>query len=271
LRFLAAEDVEINRLILEDLLEHEGATVVFAENGQQALERLAEHGSAAFDLVLMDIQMPVMDGHAASQRLREIAPALPVIGLTAHALAEERDKCLASGMVDHVGKPFDPAQLVAAILRQVSAHPAPVESVASSPEPLADVEAEGSSLIDWAALHQRFQGRTDFIRKLLRMVQESHADTPDKLRQAAREGDTTALAHLTHSLKGLIGSLDALAVYAQARAADEAARAALDGSSPDSLKLAGETAEKLAEQLQVMLQEITRHLDRPDHGLEANS
>ena len=117
LRVLAAEDVDVNRLILEAYLEREGARVVFAENGQLLLDQIAEHGAEAFDVVLMDVQMPVMDGFAAAMRLRETAPRLPVIGLTAHALADERDKCLAAGMVHHLTKPIDVDALVAAILR----------------------------------------------------------------------------------------------------------------------------------------------------------
>ena len=119
LRMLAAEDVEINRLILEDLLVHEGADVVFAEHGRLAIERLKEAGVAAFDVVLMDVQMPVMDGFEATRRVLELAPGLPVIGLTAHALAEERQRCLAAGMVEHVSKPIDADELVDAILRHV--------------------------------------------------------------------------------------------------------------------------------------------------------
>lgn len=120
LRVLAADDVEINRLILEDLLMHEGAQPVFAENGEQALRHVEEAGEHAFDVVLMDVQMPVMDGHIATQRIHEIAPELPVIGLTAHALAEEKKRCLASGMVEHVTKPIDVDVLVKAIQQNVN-------------------------------------------------------------------------------------------------------------------------------------------------------
>jgi CheY-like chemotaxis protein len=120
LRVLAAEDVEVNQIILEDMLVHEGAHVVFADNGQQALERLGEAGVTAFDVVLMDVQMPVMDGHEATRRIRKMAPELPVIGLTAHALAEERRKCLAVGMVDQVTKPIDIDTLVNIIRKHVS-------------------------------------------------------------------------------------------------------------------------------------------------------
>lgn len=125
LRVLAAEDMEVNRLVLEDLLVHEGAYVTFAENGQQALDLLEEMGMTAFDVVLMDVQMPVMDGLEATRRIREIAPALPVIGLTAHAMAEERERCLAAGMVERVTKPIETDELIQVILRYVDLPPAP--------------------------------------------------------------------------------------------------------------------------------------------------
>jgi PAS domain S-box-containing protein len=120
LRLLAAEDVEVNRLVLSAMLGREGAEVVFAEDGQQAVDLLAAPGMAHFDAVLMDVQMPVMDGLEAARRVRVIAPALPVIALTAHALDEERESCRAAGMAEHVTKPIDADDLVAAILRQVS-------------------------------------------------------------------------------------------------------------------------------------------------------
>ncbi len=119
LRVLAAEDVEVNRLVLEDVLVQEGAQVVFAEDGRQAVDQVLQQGAAAFDVVLMDIQMPILDGYAATRQIRELAPGLPVIGLTAHALAEERKRCLAVGMAEHITKPIDVETLVAAILRHV--------------------------------------------------------------------------------------------------------------------------------------------------------
>jgi signal transduction histidine kinase/CheY-like chemotaxis protein len=119
LRLLAAEDAEVNRILLMELLRHEDAEVVFAEDGQQALCRLDEHGATAFDAVLMDVQMPVLDGYEATRRIRAKYPWLPVIGLTAHALPEARRLCLEAGMVEHVVKPVDITVLVAAIRRHV--------------------------------------------------------------------------------------------------------------------------------------------------------
>ncbi|MBL8307320.1 MAG: response regulator [Rubrivivax sp.] len=126
LRVLAAEDAEVNRLVLEGQLRHEGAEVVFAEDGQAAVTAVAQAGPGAFDVVLMDVQMPVMDGLSATRQVREIAPSLPVIGLTAHALQEELERCLAAGMVERLLKPVDLDQLVAVVLRHVAR---PVDSL----------------------------------------------------------------------------------------------------------------------------------------------
>ncbi len=267
MRVLAADDVNLNRLVLEDFLEHEGAFVVFAENGQQLLDLLNEHGAEAFDVVLMDVQMPVMDGLEATRRLCEIAPGLPVIGLTAHALAEAREKSLSAGMVDQVSKPIEPDTLVAAILHQVrhpttAAREPPMESVLPQPARSANEE---SGLIDWAVLNARFPGRTAFIRSLLETVLEGHAATPEKLRCAVRAGDFEALAFLGHSLKGLSGNLAAPGLHAQAREVDERARLATENATQETLKLAGESAEKLAAGMQTLLLELARHLDRPTH------
>jgi signal transduction histidine kinase/CheY-like chemotaxis protein len=124
LRVLAAEDNDVNRLILQAQLENEGCHVVFAKNGLEALAGVAHAGAGAFDAVLMDVQMPVMDGLEATRQLRELTPTLPVIGLTAHALPDEREKCLAAGMVDHVTKPVDIDRLVACLLHRAARQPA---------------------------------------------------------------------------------------------------------------------------------------------------
>ena len=116
LRVLAAEDNPVNQLVLEDALLFEGALVTLVDDGQQAVERIEQDGAATYDVVLMDVMMPVMDGHEAASRIHVLAPALPIIGQTAHAMAEERDLCLRSGMVDCITKPLDPEVLVAVIL-----------------------------------------------------------------------------------------------------------------------------------------------------------
>ena len=117
LRILVAEDVVVNQEIMRELLEDAGAEVVIAENGQLAVERVRNSPEGAFDLILMDIQMPVMNGHDATRAILRLRPELPIIGQTAHAMAEEIIACRNSGMVDHIAKPIDPDQLIAVILK----------------------------------------------------------------------------------------------------------------------------------------------------------
>ncbi|HYR25021.1 MAG TPA: ATP-binding protein, partial [Aquabacterium sp.] len=121
LRVLAAEDNPVNQMVLKEFLRMEGARVTLVDNGQSAVDTVAQQGAAAFDVVLMDIQMPGMDGYEATRRLRGLAPDLPVIGQTAHAMPEEHAKCLGAGMVDLVVKPIDFAQLVETVGRHVRA------------------------------------------------------------------------------------------------------------------------------------------------------
>ena len=230
-RVLAADDIEVNRLVLADLLLHEGATVVFAENGEQVLAHLKRAGADAFDVVLMDVQMPVMDGFDATRRVQLIAPRLPVIGLTAYALSEEREKCKAAGMVEVVTKPINVKVLVDSIRTQVHrsnpllplANPVAggvgdavdhgltvglADAGAAPPAPPAPPAPAGRGVeancpVDWPALLRRYSGRHDFVKKLAHAMRQHYADTPDLLRAAVQAGDHKALAAMAHSLKGV--------------------------------------------------------------------
>jgi len=139
---LLVEDNPINQDVAEELLRSAGLTVTLAGDGRQALERLAEQD---FDLVLMDVQMPVMDGLQATRLLREQPrlAQLPVIAMTANAFGEDRARCLAAGMSDHVGKPVDPEQLYATLLRWLPER-------AALPTPVAGPRSDGTrELPDW--------------------------------------------------------------------------------------------------------------------------
>ena len=113
LRVLVAEDNLINQEVTVGMLADLGCTAMCVGDGEQALAALA---GEAFDLVLMDCQMPVMDGFEATRRIVALAPGLPVVGQTAHALPEERARCLACGMAAHVAKPIELTQLVTALM-----------------------------------------------------------------------------------------------------------------------------------------------------------
>lgn len=234
LRLLAADDIEVNRLILDDLLAQEGASTAFANDGQQLLALLDEHGSAAFDAVLIDVQMPVMDGYTATQKIRTMAPALPVIGLTAHALPEEREKCLAAGMVEHVTKPIDLDRLVDTLLRHTQRLLlAPAIAIAVPPAPTFT-----ASQIDWPALRTRFRHKAEFLRRLTVAVQSSHGESSAKLTAAAVKQDFATITFIAHGLKSTGGHLFARALFDLARITENAAQE----NHPEAISLAGRLA-----------------------------
>jgi CheY-like chemotaxis protein len=117
LNILVAEDNAVNQEVIQDMLRGDGARVTLAGNGREAVDWVARTGGDAFDIVLMDIQMPEMGGHEATRRILAIAPDLPIVGQTAHAFAEEKAACLAAGMVAHIAKPLDPEALTRLILQ----------------------------------------------------------------------------------------------------------------------------------------------------------
>lgn len=238
LRVLAAEDIDINRFILEDMLCREGAQCRFATNGLEAVNLMTDHPQD-FDIVLMDIQMPEMDGHEATRLIREKFPDVPVIGLTAHALKSELDKCLASGMTAHLSKPIEPVQLVATI-RQWAGDKAPsaaMESLTPRSEQRAPTQPFAS--IDWQVLSDRFRDHPAVIDKLLRKVAEQHPDTSAQLRALAATSDYPALKLIAHNLKGTFGNLAATAGQTLATRLDEAAL----GKEPSSHALAHDLAD----------------------------
>ena len=250
-RVLAVEDNEVNRLVLEEILEREGAQLSLAHDGRQALTRIEREGGSAFDIVLTDIQMPGIDGYETARRILALDANLPVIGLTAHAMPEERARCLAAGMVEHIAKPVDIDALVAAILRR-RRHAGGEGAVAAAPAPSAAQDGAtvpaDAALIDRIALSARYKNKQAFIDRLLITAAETHAETPARLRQAIVEQDLDTLVFIAHKLKGSAGNLVAVRLQALAAATEEAARAA----RPDAWQL----AEQLSQAVEALLGEL---------------
>lgn len=115
---LVAEDDAVNRMVLEHYLLENGAQVLTVVNGREAVDCVLHHGGKAWDIVLMDLQMPEMDGYEATRRIREIAPDLPIVSQTAHVLDDDREKCFAAGMAGYLAKPIDAEELVT-LVRQL--------------------------------------------------------------------------------------------------------------------------------------------------------
>jgi CheY-like chemotaxis protein len=177
-------------------------------------------------VVLMDIQMPEMDGYVATHKIREIAPGLPVIGQTAHAMAEERAKCLEAGMVAHIAKPLDLDILVETILNPASRPAAP------APAPM----------IDHDALAAHYPGRPEFIARLLGVFATGAAARLAGLDEAIAAGNLRQIVELAHAVKGSAGNIMASPLADLARQTEHAAR----DSQPDALALAARLKDAIA-------------------------
>jgi signal transduction histidine kinase/CheY-like chemotaxis protein len=237
LRILVAEDNPVNRLVLQELLQGEGAEVVLADNGQEALDSVAK-ALKPFDAVLMDVQMPVLDGLEATRVLKQLHPELAVIGQTAHALKEEVDKCLAAGMVTTIHKPINLEVLASTLLAlaRVPGTPVTVPTLTTSEVPVAE-----NTAVDWSGLEQRYRGRAELIARLAEMAVAGHAGDGDRLRALASLGDLEAIEHLAHELKGIAGNLCAPEAFKLASRTLGSARA----RHPEAMRHAQELATAL--------------------------
>ena len=237
LRVLVAEDNEVNRFVLEVLLRREAAQVVSVADGQLAVEAIADNLSG-FDVVLMDVQMPRMDGIEAARRILELVPGLPIIGQTAHALKEEHERYIAAGMATVVTKPIDEDTLIQAVLSWI---PRPSHPGDGKPK-----SAAFSTLpaVDWKALLARFRGRRQTVANLIDLAVPTNEARIRTLRQLAEAGDVGQIAEVAHGLKGVAGTMAALEVEALAIRTLECARTG-DGSIRDQAITLAEALERL--------------------------
>ena len=214
-RMLVAEDQPLNREIVEALLAAVGIVPRMAENGQEALNILSESGPAAFDLVLMDIQMPLMDGLTATRLIRKLDgfAQLPIIAMTAHTMAHEIEISATAGMNDHIGKPFDNDSFYRTLAKWI---PREKKKTSSGPRDSPDQAAAGAGSelvslrgigIDVAAGLARFGGKEDRYRHWLREFIASAAGVPVQIRNEVAIGQADAAAKTAHTFKGRTGML----------------------------------------------------------------
>ncbi|MEB3184111.1 MAG: response regulator [Cyanobacteriota bacterium] len=259
LKVLLVEDNEINQQIATELLGAAGVDVVVAQQGQEAIACLEQASQASasddpatatppFDVVLMDLAMPIMDGWEATRRIRadERWQALPILAMTAHAFAEERDRCLAAGMQDHLTKPIDPDRLYRALMPYAARArrlPAPLSASASEPaaaeptaaeptmaEPAAAEPADSwrqrleQAGVDVAGALRRTAGNEQLLQKLWNRFLESQRNAVATLAELLAAGDQSGAERLVHTIKGVAGNLGAVALHEQADHLEQALR-----------------------------------------------
>ena len=222
LRILLAEDNEINQQIAIELLQSQGVQVTVAKDGREAVDMVLQTESqAGFDMVLMDLQMPNMDGFEAAAAIRRRFDKLPIIAMTAHAMAEERENCFAAGMNDHVAKPIDPHALFTTITHWAS-HSGVLPVVGGDLS--ANVPPEGTEL-DTNAGMKRVAGNIGLYHKLLRQFIAGQADAAARMREMLANGDMITAERIAHSLKGVAGNIGATVVADLAAETEKAIRA----------------------------------------------
>jgi len=224
-RLLVVEDNGINQEVAKRILELEGALVTIAVDGQQAVSMLAR-GPDAFDAVLMDVQMPVMDGYEATTHIRHDLglSALPIIALTAGALDSERKRAQDAGMVDFVAKPFDVEQMVQCIRRHLSAPPpSPTETACATRSPLELLETDIPG-IDMRQASLRLGGDSELFASLLTRLDQQFAEVASCVRTDLAAGKADDAARRLHTLRGAAGNVAAVAVASLASLAEAAIR-----------------------------------------------
>jgi two-component system sensor histidine kinase/response regulator len=265
-RILLVEDNELNQEVAGELLRGAGFIVELAGNGELALDRV---GQAEYDLVLMDMQMPVMDGLSATRalRLRPGLAHLPVVAMTANAMAEDRRACLAAGMCDHLLKPIEPDDLWRTLLKWIKPRHAIGAGLPASTLPAqADAALAPELVIDGLDARsglRRVLGNETLYRSLLGKFATGYKDVAQQLSAALERTDLALAERLAHTLKGVAGNIGAARVQALAGRLEQAIR---QGGTAEAI---GAGVQALAVPVSQLVAALEQALPGPDNALPA--
>ena len=242
LRILLAEDSLVGQKLAVGLLEKRGHTVMLANDGREAI---AAFGHEKFDLVLMDVQMPEMDGLEATVILRDrekqTGGHLPVVAMTAHAMKGDRQRCLAAGMDDYVAKPIRAAELFEVIEF--------VTGISADPGEALDTQPWGEDVVDWAEALRSVKGDRELLGTVVEAFLQEAPRLTETIRRSVVQRDSTALRHGAHTLRG------SLRYFGQSRAWELSRQLEIMGKQ-GSLR----GAEEASRQLQVEIEKLTSHM-----------
>ncbi|MFO7585394.1 MAG: response regulator, partial [Anaerolineales bacterium] len=207
---LLVEDHEINQMVAKEILQGMGIKVVIAKNGMEAIEKVAQQ---PFHAVLMDIQMPGMDGYEATRQIRRdprfSADKLPIIAMTAHALSGEREKALQAGLNDYISKPIDIAHLANLLLRWIVPETLQDDAFQQMDIPESETHFPISAVLDTEKALARLGNQQALYRRLLKMLRENQSGIGQDIRAAIQDDDIELAHRHAHSLKGLAASIGA--------------------------------------------------------------
>jgi PAS domain S-box-containing protein len=221
---LLVEDNDINQVVAAEILQSMGMRVTVANNGEESL-RLVRQGG--FDAVLMDIQMPGMDGYEATTQIRQdprfAGAKLPIIALTAHALQGEREKALTAGLNDYITKPIDVAQLAQTLIRWLAGEAHPLAPAPPQPPAAASAfPAAITACLDTKTALERLGDNQTLYLRLLKMYRVEQLEVVTKIRQALQNNDLSLAQRLAHTLKSVSGTIGAHSLMEAAKQLEHA-------------------------------------------------
>jgi PAS domain S-box-containing protein len=257
IKILLTEDNKMNQKLITAILNKKNWTIAIANNGREALTRLEKE---TFDLVLMDIQMPVMDGFEATTRIRkmeqETGKHLPIVAITAHALKGDRERCIEAGMDEYVQKPIDAEKLYAVIekltrrLTKNSKTDRPTDEKAMSGKQTVETQCPSidavETQVDLEEMKKQLGGDMQLMKEVIQIFAEEYQEQIEKITQALKNNNSTEITKVAHGFKGVLGNLGAKKAYQLAKDLELAGK-------ENRLEDAAELFDRLMEQIKSLI------------------
>jgi len=264
-RVLLAEDNEINQDVALGILSMVDLVVEVANNGVEAIEAL---NTNTYEVILMDVQMPEMDGHAATRTIRKSDADyanIPIIAMTAHAMAGDRDKSLEAGMNDHITKPIDPDQLFSVLLKWIKPKEREVPKKAHVSRTdeysiFSQIRLPGIAVQKGLA---RVGGSEELYLKILRKFVNHHSDTTNEIRTVLASDDLELATHKAHTIKGVAGNLGAEALQSASGDLEKAFKELNETQYPDLMAAFDDKLSIVLNSLDTLLPEEDGDVKKP--------